>query len=134
MNNLNVIIKQLSSKNITFLVDIDRRINIDKSEKYYYYKIWGLNLDQIQNFICNIRNEDIFLIHPFISINCRIDDPYLTLSRQFLVSKYSNPDLIQDFLFNKLELASQGFEFDHEELDYFLIFKYKKVYLNDKFA
>jgi hypothetical protein len=31
-----------------------------------------------------------------------------------------------------MELAGKGFEFDHDELDFFLIFKYKKVYLNDK--
>jgi hypothetical protein len=39
MNDLNLIIKHLSTTKITFLIDVDRRIDVDKSEKFYYYKI-----------------------------------------------------------------------------------------------
>jgi hypothetical protein len=134
MNNLNFIKQNLSNENMTFLIDIDRTINVDKSGKYKYHIIFGLNLDKIENFISNIRDNDTFLIHPFISTNCRIDDPMLCLSRQFLVSNYSDPQLIQDYLYNKIDDAGKNFGFDHDELDYYLIFKFKRVYLTDCFT
>jgi len=134
MYNLENIKKQLTTNEISFLVNIDRRINIDKNDKYYYYQISGINLASITNFILNIRNHDIVLVHPFISIKCRHNDPYLTLSRQFLLSNNSNSNLISEYLSYQLEEAGNDFKFDHDELDYKLIIKYKRVYLDDKFA
>lgn len=71
------------------------------------------------------------MINPFISVNCKLNDPYLNLSRQFLVTKNSNYNLIHDFLFNRIETFLDDFGIEEiNENNYFLIFKYKKVELD----
>jgi hypothetical protein len=132
MNKLDLFKRQLSVNTISFLIDIGKGINIDKSNKYRYFQIKGLNLEQITNFIFNIKDQDVFLIDPFISKNCRHSDPYLSLSRQFLITKDSNPKLIWDYLFYQLDAAGNSFEFNHEELNYYLIFKYKPVLMEER--
>lgn len=55
----------------------------------------------------------------------------LILSKQFLLTKYSSPDLIMKFIMNQLELACLDFEFELEHDKFFyLIFKYKKIIIN----
>ena len=87
-------------------------------------------MDQIQNFIYNIKDNDVFLIYPFISVSCLHTDPYINLSRQFLVTNKSNPRIIASYLYYQLENAGYNFEFAHDEFDFYLFLKYKKVYLN----
>ena len=132
MINIKNITTNLSTKDISFLIDIDRNIEINKRNKAFYFKIFGLNLDQIQNFIYNIRDNDVLLIYPFISVSCKLSDPYLSLSRQFLITNKSNPTVIASYLYDQLEKCGNDFGFDLDDLDFYLIFKYKKVYLNDK--
>jgi len=63
-----------------------------------------------------------------ISINRRYNDPYLTLSRQFLITNESNPILISDYLLEQLKKAEDDFDFQLDK--YFLILKYKPVSLD----
>lgn len=65
-----------------------------------------------------------------ISINRRYNDPYLTLSRQFLTTNESNPILISDYILEQFEKAKEDFEFHND--NYFLILKYKPVYLDNR--
>lgn len=129
MTDLKLISKYLSINNITFLVDFDKTINIDKTGKYYYFKIFNGSSDGISNFLNNLKDDESYLVNPVISINCRYDEPYLTLSRQFLISKKSNHALIQRYLSNKFNQALDDFEFDFDEDNFFLVFKYKSVKL-----
>jgi hypothetical protein len=78
-------------------------------------------------FVNNLKDDEIYLVNPLISINCRYNEPYLTLSRQFLVSNDSNSALIKTYLTNKINQAEEDFEFDLD--NFFLIFKYKSVKL-----
>jgi hypothetical protein len=128
MIDLKLFKKHLSSKNITFLVDFDKTINIDKTGKYYYYKIYMGSSDGIDNFLINLKDDEIYLVNPLISIKCRYNEPYLTLSRQFLISNESKPALIHRYLSNKLNQAEEDFEFDID--NFFLILKYKSVKLD----
>lgn len=45
-------------------------------------------------------------------MNKSIDDPFVTLSKQILISRYSNPKIIHDFLLNKITRADDLFGFD----------------------
>jgi hypothetical protein len=122
--------KYITTKHITFLIDIDKSINVDKTGKYLYFKSSNIENDNISNFITNLDNDGIYLVNPLISVNCKYNDPYLTLSRQFLISNESNSVLIYNYLFQQMEIAVNSFNF---ELDsYFLLFKYKKVELERK--
>jgi len=127
MIDLKIIKKYLSSKSITFLVDFDKTINIDKSGRYYYHKIFMGSSDGITNFLHNLKDDEIYLVNPLISIKCRYDAPFLTLSRQFLVSNESKPALIHQFIGSKFNQAANDFEFDVD--NFFLVFKYKSVKL-----
>lgn len=132
--NLENIKHNLSTTQITFLVDINKSIDIDKSEKFSYFRINAINLAQITSFIINIRKDDIILIQPLISVNLRITDPYLTLSRFFLVTNMSNPGIVYNFLYDQIKSAEDDFNIDLEEVPYFSIFKWKRVYFSDKFC
>jgi hypothetical protein len=92
-----------------------------------------LKLEQflIKDFILKLEDDSIYTILPFISINCKLNDPYVNLSRQFLVTKKSNYNLIHNFLVTQLETFKSDFNID--DLDnYYLIFKYKKVELDNR--
>ena len=121
--NLQFVKDNLSTTQISFFTDINKCINIDKSEKYYHFRIDGINLDQIINFIKNIRDEDIILIQPLISVNLRFTDPYLTLSRQFLLTNMSNPGIVFNFLYDQIKSAETDFDMDLEEVTYHTTFR-----------
>jgi hypothetical protein len=71
---------------------------------------------------------------PFISINCRLNDPFLTLSRQFLISNQSNYVTIINYLNSQLQIALRDFGIDLNHSEFYLILKYKKVqFQNRKF-
>jgi hypothetical protein len=130
MINIQTIKRYLSTNDISFLIDFDKTIDIDKSNKTKYFRIFNFDLDGITNFISNLDDDEIYLINPIISINCRYSDPYLSLSRPFLISNNSNSMLITNYLCEQLEKSVIDYNFP--EKDNFLIFKYKTVYLNNK--
>lgn len=129
MNNTNLN-KYISTDCITFLIDIDKVINIEKNGKYYYDKSFKIELENINNFLNNLEDDEVYLINPLISINCKYNDPYLTLSRQFLVTNQSKPKLITNFIINMFNKAKKEFNFDVD--NFYLLLKYKKVYLTYK--
>lgn len=90
--------KNITQNNITFLSDIDKKFEINKSEKYYYFNVFNYTPDHIYNFISQIRDNEIILIFPFLTTTEDLKDPYLRLSNQFLVNNQSNPALIARFL------------------------------------
>ena len=85
-------------------------------------------MKRIKFFIELIKFDEIYEIVPIISITGRSQDPFLTISNSILISSFSNPVTINNYLFKKLSVASEQFETDFD--DYFLIFKYKKVSFN----
>lgn len=127
--NLNEIIKYISTRDISFVFEVNKKINIDKFDKPYYFEMFKIELDYITNFINNLKENEVYLINPKISIN-NTSNPYLSISNQFLVTNKSNPALIADFLNFRLEIARYDFKFDSDY--YWLIFKYKRVELNYK--
>lgn len=126
--NINNIKNYISEKDITFLIDVDKTIHINKMGKYHYHKIFTLNIEALKDFILTLDNDKIYMIMPFISVNCRIVDPYLTLSRQFLLSNQSNYSIIHDYLWSQFEIALRDFGIDEiNNSDFYLILKYKSV-------
>jgi predicted nucleotide-binding protein (sugar kinase/HSP70/actin superfamily) len=118
--------KNITQNNITFLSDIDKKFEINKSEKYYYFNVFNYTPDHIYNFISQIRDNEIILIFPFLTTTEDLKDPYLRLSNQFLVNNQSNPALIARFLEDQWFTSDFYNENDNQ---FFLYFKYKKVYI-----
>lgn len=126
--------KYISTERVTFLVDISKNIEVNKIGKSYYQKMFKINLDRIKIFINNIEDNKIYLINPFISVKCSIDTPYLNLSRQFLLTNKSHPELIFNFLNEQIDIWLN--DFDIEEINgghYFLVFKFKYVELEQRY-
>jgi hypothetical protein len=103
--NFNHMKNYISVHDISFLVNFDRTIDINKSGKSDFYKMFRINQEHIKDFILNLFDNKIYMINPFISINCRINDPYINLSRQFLITNKSNHKIVHDYLFNQFEKA-----------------------------
>jgi hypothetical protein len=57
----------------------------------------------------------------------RDDDPYLILSKQMLITAYSDTKVISEFLAAQLHISMNDFEFDSLDKFHYLIFKYKKI-------
>jgi|ERR1700744_6760458 len=123
--NINLL-KLITSQQVTFLKDINKTVNINKHGEYKYFKIPLLDIRTIFSFIESLDGEKLYLIIPFISPACKLDEPYLILSKQFLISKYSNELVIHDFLNSQFEDAIINFGMSDIQ-HYYLIFKYKSI-------
>jgi hypothetical protein len=95
--NLERIKKYLSTNDISFLVNFDRTINIDKSGKSNFHRIFKFEQSDIKDFVLKLDDNKIYMINPSISVNCKLNDPYVNLSRQFLITNQSNYNLIYDY-------------------------------------
>lgn len=132
MNNKNIlelnqkIFDLISTKDITFLKDVDTKINIIKNGQFKHFKLYGCDLDQVKNFLFNLDSNKIYTLIPFISINAKIEDPLIILSRQILISRNSDPTLLYNYVNDRLLFAQDQFEFDKLE-SFYTIFKYKYI-------
>lgn len=120
------LLKMISSKQITFLSDVNKTIHINKHGKYLYYKLYRLNYFAFVDFISNLHPNKIYMVKPFISVTYKANDPYLVLSRQILLTKYSDPKLFCDYLIEQTSKAFQQFDVDDLE-GFYTVLKYKSV-------
>jgi hypothetical protein len=129
-------IKQLlhliSTKEITLLKELDKLIHIDKQGKFKYKNIPSFQLIHILNFINRIDDDSIYTIIPMLSMFGKDDDPYIIISKQLLVSRFSSSELIHDYLYDRMLIAIQDFGIENLENGnkYYLVFKYKKIILD----
>jgi len=128
-NNLKDLKANLCTKQIDFISNIPREIIIDKRGRAFYFRMFGLEMNRIGNFIYGIPEDDILLIIPFISVSNSIKDPYIALSSQFLISNQSDPILIYKFISEQLDIAYRDYQIDEKNLAFSLYFKHKKVNL-----
>jgi hypothetical protein len=130
MNNL---LSYVSTDKITFLINLDKTINVNKSGKYLHYKMFRLDKFNIDNFLSNLDPDKLYMFIPLITINAEISKPYLTLSRQILCSTQSNSSTISNFLNSQLDSFFEEFKIDKFEDDYYYtIFKYKAISLDER--
>jgi hypothetical protein len=112
-NNINQmndnILKVFSSKQVSFLADVNKSIQINKYGEFKYFNIFRINSTDIQNFLLNLDNQKVYTVIPIMSINKSVDDPFVTLSKQILVTRYSNPKIITQFLVNKINRTDELF-------------------------
>jgi hypothetical protein len=128
----NNILKNLSTKQIDFISNIPREILIDKKGRSLYFRMFGLEINKISNFIYNIRDDDVLLIIPFITVSNNIKDPYISLSSQFLICNNSDPILIYRFLVEQLNTAYDDYKMDYNNVKFNLYFKHKRVKISHR--
>lgn len=124
----------ISIKRITFLEQVPKNIEVIKNRSFYF-KSFLIQHEIISQFIYTIPEDIVLLINPFISKYDNSSDPYLTLSKQFLVTNKSNPSLITSYLIKQLEKSEQDFGISlYIENSHHLIFKCKSVTFEEKFT
>lgn len=121
----------ISTKTITFLHDIDLRIDIIKNGKFKYYKFFSMEDKHIINYLNNLEANKIYSLIPLISKNDKIDEPFITLSQSILITNKSNPLLIYNYLYNKIDDSVNLFNMQNLN-SYYIILKYKEVEINFK--
>jgi hypothetical protein len=94
--------------------------------------MFGLEINKISNFIYNIKEDDVLLIIPFITVSNTIKDPYISLSSQFLICNNSDPILIYRFLVEQLNVAYEHYLIDYKNLNINLYFKHKTVKISHR--
>jgi len=121
-----------AQEQIDFISNIPKEISIDKRGRALYFRMLGLEINKLGNFICNIPDNEVLLIIPFITVSNTIKDPYICLSAQFLICNNSDPILIYRFLSEQLNTAYDDYQINQENLAFNLYFKHKIVRLTHK--
>ena len=121
------LLKSTSNNQITLLKDINKIIKTDKNGKFSYFYIPNFQINEIKNFINKLEVDSLYTLIPMISIYGKDEEPYLILSKQILVTNYSNHLTISNFISNQLEIALNDFNFKLDRKYHFLIFKFKKI-------
>jgi hypothetical protein len=98
----NKLLDIITTKEITYLKDLDNRIKLNKYGKFHYHKIYEYNIELVYNFIKELHSNRIYTLIPFISANNKPDEPYIILSQQILITDNTNVLLFRDFLNNKI--------------------------------
>ena len=124
------LLKRTSNVKITFLKDVNKHIEVDKRGKFRYYYIPYFETIGFKDFILNLDSDSLYTIIPVLSIYGKEEDPHIILSKQILISNYSDHILIKDFLNKQLDKAIEDFNLDLDDRFHYLIFKYKKILIN----
>jgi len=115
----------ISTKDITYLKDLDKRIKLNKYGKFNYWKIYELNNSKIWQFLYELEDNKVYTLIPFISRNNRPDEPYIILSQQILITSNSSSLLLTNYIDDKIKDVINLYNI--KDLEGVLIFKYKKV-------
>ena len=121
------LLEKTSNNNITFLKDVKPHILLNKRGKFKYFYIPHFEIKGIKDFISTLEDQSLYTVIPSISLYGKDEDPHLILSKQILITSYSNPTLINEFLNIQLDKAVTDFDFNLENKFYYLIFKFKKI-------
>ncbi len=116
----------ISTKEITYLKDLDKRININKYGKFNYYKLNEISNSKIWNFLHELDDNKVYTLIPFISANDTPDEPYIILSQQILITHNSNTLLIANYINNKIIDTINLYHITKLE-EVKIIFKYKPI-------
>ena len=77
-------------------------------------------------FLSDLEDTKVYILIPFISANNNPNEPYLILSKQILVSGYSNPIMLTKYINYKYEECYNLYGLKDNE-NMVLIFKYKQI-------
>jgi hypothetical protein len=125
-------VKHISTKNISLLCDLDKRIQIVKEGKFSYWKCQDtkyesdLHSTSVYRYLNELEDGKIYTFIPFISVNNRPDEPYIILSQQILVTRKSSSQIIALYLNRKIKTAINLYDIHNLE-GFYVTFKYKEI-------
>jgi hypothetical protein len=141
MNNLKNLNTQLittfdqssfSKTNITFLSEQVNNKKLFKIGYYHFFKIPGLEIGILRDFLQILDFNKAYIILPILAtLETTGDGPILSLSKQILVTRDSNPITISDFLFNQMEIACMNYGIEDLE-NFTVVLKFRPISLKEE--
>jgi len=123
-------LSSFSQTNVTFLSEQVNNKKLFKIGYYHFFKIPQLELGALRDFLQILDFNKAYIILPILTTeNVKGDGPILSLSKQILVTRDSDPMTISNFLFNQIELACMSYGIDNLE-NFTVVFKFRPLTLN----
>ena len=122
-NNNNFNISLLTKDNITYFSDLIKNKRLFRIGNYHFFKITNMKIELLREFLEMLDNNKAYIVLPvLVNDNGQI----ISLSHQILVSKNSNSNVINNFIFSKLEEAVLSYGWD-ELTEYTVVFKFRAI-------
>jgi hypothetical protein len=118
----------ISTKDISFLYNLDKRIKINAEGIYNFETFSELHIYDFIRFLHKLESDKIYVVIPILSKNNTPSQPFIVLSQQFLITRKSNYWLITKHLYDKSEECGDLYDIDSSILK--ITLKYKEVKLD----
>jgi len=129
INNQTFDLSIFSKDKITFLTDQVNNKNLFKIGYYHFFKIPQLKIDILRDFLQILDFNKAYVVLPILTNKAVIGEgPILSLSKQILVTRDSNPLTISSFLLKQIEMACMNYGIDNLG-DYTVVFKFRPIAL-----
>lgn len=121
-----------SNQNVTFLSEQVKNKKLFQIGYYHYFKIPNLKLEGLKDFLQLLDFNKAYIVLPILSNDeVKGDGPILSLSKQILVTRDSDPLTISDFLLKQIEMACMNYGINNLG-DYIIVFKFRPITLKDE--
>jgi hypothetical protein len=130
INNQSFDLSSFSKDNITFLTEMVNNKKLFKIGYYHFFKIPQLKLETLKDFLQLLDYNKAYIVLPILA-TAEIEGggPILSLSKQILVTRDSNPITMSNFLLKQIELACMNYGIDNLG-NYTVVFKFRPISLN----
>jgi hypothetical protein len=120
-----------SKTNITFLTEQVQNKKLFIIGYYHFFKIPNLEISILKDFLQILDFNKAYIVLPILTTEeTKGDGPILSLSKQILVTRDSDPIVISNFLFNQIEIACMNYNI--ESLGKFtVVFKFRPINLKE---
>jgi hypothetical protein len=112
INNQTFDLSSFSKDNITFLTDQVKNKKLFTIGHYHFFKIPQMGLSNLQDFLQILGFNQAYIVLPILAtegIETSGGGPILSLSKQILVTRDSNPISIRNFLSKQIDLACMDY-------------------------
>jgi hypothetical protein len=121
-----------SKTNITFLTEQVRNKNLFTIGYYHFFKIPNLELSILKDFLQILDFKKAYIVLPILATEeVTGGGPILSLSKQILVTRDSNPVVISNFLSNQIEIACSSYGINNLE-KFSVVFKFRPIALKEE--
>lgn len=119
----------ISTKDISYLYNLDKRIRINAEGIYNFQTFVELHFYDVRRFFHKLEDDKIYVVIPILSKNNTPDQPFIVLSQQFLITRKSNFLLITRHLSDKIDECCDLYDIDFDNT-FKITLKYKEVKLD----
>lgn len=117
----------ISTKEISYLYNLDKRIDVNRLGKFNYYNFSSeLHSGEIWKYLQQLEDDRIYALIPIMSKNVTPDEPFIVLSQTILITKNSDINIIIKHIWDKTDKTCELYDIDLDN-SFKITFKYKEV-------